>query len=369
MIAIAEKGDPKGHFKKIVQNRQTSDASRAAYRGLMTMRTDDSFGDNLAVVLINEGHVDLAKAFGTWLETWFREAAATTRADERRLAGAKRKADEAAKMREQFRNIGKGKAATSTSISGDQIKQAQETRELRKAKALEEATTIVVADEVRYQQEWFSFLKRENAVDERAEFNSLADPMGDDCPTRPPQQPKVKGIAEKKDNEGYVVGLRLMIRKYLGQVDVALNEIAGAIGAAFKKGPNKDNSRIFEKAKVYKGNIRRVTDYFRRSIVCESFAVMQAALENIADNELFTIIRLKNRFSMVNETAKGTAGYRDVQVLVQVGPDKVLLEIQLHLAPIFALKSDVSEDIGIDGSTGHERYIKFRTLKEKADML
>jgi len=333
------------------------------------MRTDDGFEDNLAVVLISEGHADLAKLFGGWLEIWMREEANNTRADARRLAESKRKADDLNKLKQQYRNIGKAKTATSTSITGDQIKQAHETRELRKAKALEEATTIVVADEVRYQQEWFAFMKTDSAVDERADFNSFADPLGDECPTKKPQQPKVKDINAKKDNEKYVVGLRLMIRLYLGQVDDALQEVAGTTGAAFKKGPNKDNSRIFEKAKVYKGDIRRVTDYFRRSLVCSSFAVMQAALEILAEHELFTIIRIKNRFSMVNDTAKDTAGYRDCQLLVSVGPEKVLLEVQLHLAPIFALKSDVSEDIGIDGTTGHERYIKFRTLKEKADML
>merc|ERR1711918_119398 len=68
-----------------------------------------------------------------------------------------------------------------------------------------------------------------------------------------------------------------------------------------------------------------------------------------------------------NKTAKKTAGYRDLQILVRVPPLGLFLEVQLHLEAIHNLKVSVASKRDGSGRTGHERYVEFRTLKEKAE--
>lgn len=51
------------------------------------------------------------------------------------------------------------------------------------------------------------------------------------------------------------------------------------------------------------------------------------------------------------------------------GTSKLLLELQLHLEPIYHLKTEVGANTDGTGKTGHERYVAFRTLKERADRL
>merc|ERR1712167_60891 len=114
----------------------------------------------------------------------------------------------------------------------------------------------------------------------------------------------------------------------------------------------------------YNNNLRRVTDYKRVTFVCETFSTISSALRLL--DEKHEIVRIKNRFSRDNRTAKETAGYRDLQIVVRHFPSRLLVEVQLHLSEIHKLKSEVSESSDGTGRTGHERYIEFRTIKEKA---
>ena len=45
---------------------------------------------------------------------------------------------------------------------------------------------------------------------------------------------------------------------------------------------------------------------------------------------------------------------------------KLLMELQLHHRQIYDLKTKVSETKDASGETGHQRYIRFRTIVEKA---
>ena len=101
--------------------------------------------------------------------------------------------------------------------------------------------------------------------------------------------------------------------------------------------------------------------------MCETFDILTKTLLEI--DAKYKIVRVKNRFSRSNRTAKETAGYRDCQILICLEPSGMLLEVQLHLTAIHDLKTKVSTSKDETGRTGHERYIEFRTIKEKADLL
>ena len=91
--------------------------------------------------------------------------------------------------------------------------------------------------------------------------------------------------------------------------------IAAAAGGRVEKGPPKDNERLFNKARLsYADDLQRVTDYERRSVVCQSFPQLIQVLKAI--NLDFKIVRIKNRFAKTNEVAKDTGAYRDCQLNV-----------------------------------------------------
>eukprot|EP00035_Acanthoeca_spectabilis_P016082 m.326038 g.326038 ORF g.326038 m.326038 type:complete len:116 (+) comp16476_c1_seq1:67-414(+) len=80
------------------------------------------------------------------------------------------------------------------------------------------------------------------------------------------------------------------------------------------------------------------------------------------------VLRIKNRFSRTNRTAKESGGYRDLQMVIQFpGSVDLLMEVQLHLKVFYELKASVAASEDAHGQTGHERYIEFRGMKELAE--
>jgi hypothetical protein len=151
------------------------------------------------------------------------------------------------------------------------------------------------------------------------------------------------------------------------ETDKVLQAIATKCNVVFKVGDPKSDVRWGEKARrSYNFNLRRMTDIERRSFVCENFDEIGMVLELIAQD--FQIIRIKNRFAESNSAAKDTAAYRDCQVVCYALKTKMMFEIQLHLDCIFQLKDEIAVKTGPDGRTGHENYIRFRVLKESADL-
>ena len=181
-------------------------------------------------------------------------------------------------------------------------------------------------------------------------------------------QPKIVDIDETSQKGKYIQQIRKKFDALSGEIESAFASISSETGSMFEPGPNKKNERIFEKANLsYRGNLRRVTDYKRVTFICKTFNALSATLRGIDGK--YEIVRVKNRFSKKNRTAKETAGYRDCQILVRLLPSGLLLEVQLHILAIHDLKTKVSTSNDESGRTGHERYIEFRTIKEKADLL
>ncbi len=100
--------------------------------------------------------------------------------------------------------------------------------------------------------------------------------------------------------------------------------------------------------------------------MCTSFGGLLEVLKRLPSS--VTIIRIKNRFAKSNVDAKDSGGYRDLQLVVRL-ESGVLVELQLHLAIFYDLKTEVAGQENSEGQTGHARYIAFRQLKESADYL
>ena len=116
--------------------------------------------------------------------------------------------------------------------------------------------------------------------------------------------------------------------------------------------------------RTYGGDWRRLTDLCRASLVFETVPQMAACLDAIGkDAELLMVpmgdgkMRLRDDF----DAAVETGGYRDVQLSVMLnteasqarGVHRHMAEVQLHLAPIAALKSE----------GGHKSYVTRRNLR------
>ena len=126
----------------------------------------------------------------------------------------------------------------------------------------------------------------------------------------------------------------------------------------------KAEARALQKVfRSYRGDWRRLGDLCRTSLVFNAIAPLEACLRAIgADAELQVVLagdakmRLREGFNAV----KLSGGYRDVQLCVRLksteararGVHEHLCEVQLHFAPIIALKS----------GGGHKTYVHRRNL-------
>jgi len=126
----------------------------------------------------------------------------------------------------------------------------------------------------------------------------------------------------------------------------------------------KAEARALQKVfRSYQGDWRRLGDLCRTSLVFDAIPQLEACLRAIsADTELEVVkagdakMRLREGFNAV----KLSGGYRDVQLCVRLksteararGVHEHLCEVQLHFAPIIALKS----------GGGHKTYVHRRNL-------
>jgi hypothetical protein len=165
--------------------------------------------------------------------------------------------------------------------------------------------------------------------------------------------------------EQYAEVIRKALRPVVEKMDGVFQDIASAVGAKYERGPPKGNPRLFQKARMsYKNNLRRITDFERGSFVCVDFDTMVVVFEAVT--KVVKTVRIKNRFSKGNREATESGGYRDLQ-LVALLDGGLLLEIQIHLTTFHDLKTMVAKDTDQGGQNGHQRYVQFRQLKERAE--
>ena len=102
--------------------------------------------------------------------------------------------------------------------------------------------------------------------------------------------------------------------------------------------PLKPRSRCAEKAKAkYKGEVSRVLDVVRGSIVAETELELLELYEKLRRG--LDIVRVKNRFDK-----PGITGYKDLllTIAVPIGDAEHLCELQLHLRAVYDLSSYAS---------------------------
>ena len=116
--------------------------------------------------------------------------------------------------------------------------------------------------------------------------------------------------------------------------------------------------------RTYGGDWRRLSDLCRASLLFRAPAQMAACLDALAADDQLLLLRTgpgKMRLREDFDASAHTGGYRDVQLSVALntretrarGVHNHLAEVQLHLAPIAALKSD----------GGHKSYVTRRNLR------
>ena len=258
------------------------------------------------------------------------------------------------------------------------------------ANALEEANEVIQQDTMKYRTVYSKYLRENNAEESgRDELERGVEAVAGGssgvvflpkktkektktpfCWEKPGEnflQPDPKGLAAK-DKVKYSRFVRSAFVDSLATLDDKMVAMCKDIkGVNYEIGPQKDDVRLFEKARLsYKSNLRRVTDYERRSFVCTTFGGALEVFNCLVGS--VNIIRIKNRFAKCNVDAKDSGGYRDLQVVVKLD-NEFMVEIQLHLTIFHDLKTKVAGQKNNEGKTGHDRYKTFRQLKEQADFI
>lgn len=403
-------------------------ASKLAYRCLMTA-TSPNTGRNTAIVAIDKQHTALAKLLGAEIKVYQKaeakrvaaaekaeakaEAARAAAAEKQRQAAAKKaitdaklraklsgdqseylglmkkadadkagakKAAAAAKKLKKKASAGGGgggKAAAGAVFDADAlgISEAEivERRKLDFTAAIEAAQAVVQQDEVAYRGAWNTFINDpgSNNFAERDAFDKVAAAADKEAKKRkiPIGQPKL-GLNPKKEQARYIQKIASEFRKVMPGVHKTMTKIAYEANGSLKTAASKANSqegkeRVMSKARTaYDNDVSRLTDMERLALIFGDFNDMQTALQKIMS--AYRLIRIKNRFAKANANAKDTAAYRDCQLLLQVPGSELQIEVQLHINVIHTLKDEVATKLGLDGRTGHDRYIEFRNLKEAA---
>lgn len=246
----------------------------------------------------------------------------------------------------------------------------EEQQELRLAdytEAIESAQAICQVDIIKYRKAWSNFKAEDSkrtvqlqSFDQKlAKMTKEAKEKGIEI-----AQPDLGFDEDGRKKSKYIIMLNRKFKETSPKQIAVLTEIARACNGKLVIGPAKTKSRLFEKARLsYGKNLGRITDYVRFSIICIEVEDMEKAAEMI--NEKFNIFRVKNRFAGSND--KATAGYRDCQFVAHAIGTKLVIELQLHLSCIYAIKSSVANFKDASGRTGHDRYIDFRQIKEETD--
>jgi len=136
-----------------------------------------------------------------------------------------------------------------------------------------------------------------------------------------------------------------------------VRQIAEDCGCDSREAPLKSLTRGQEKLeRTYKGKVPYLVDVVRSTIVATDVAKVHEVVTKVMATT--TIHVIKNRLSL-DYDGEDTAGYRDVQMQISFGEMEgspfagFVFELQVHLVPILALKSDY----------GHKLYIKLRNLR------
>ena len=149
-----------------------------------------------------------------------------------------------------------------------------------------------------------------------------------------------KETAPKPESPEYLSLLYLDAERALP----SLHDLAGDISKALPDvepivAPLKGEARAcFKTVDKYAGNARRLTDIARCTIKCPTLRAALAALRFLAKHGGFVIVLIKNRLTLAFD-ASATGGYRDLLLNLEIVGSKHIVELQITLTPLLAIKA------------------------------
>ena len=107
---------------------------------------------------------------------------------------------------------------------------------------------------------------------------------------------------------------------------------------AFLPGIKKQKRAETKIATELHGNVNKLTDIVRGSVVATNISDLVRAYNHLAQHS--HIVRVKNRFEN-----PAVSGYRDIKILIRLSNSGLIAEIQLHLEAIAEIKNGEEHDI------------------------
>ena len=134
-----------------------------------------------------------------------------------------------------------------------------------------------------------------------------------------------------------------------------------SLAAAIKWPKLKRFNRGFEKlARVYNGDVSRLSDVCRFSLYFDTFTDLTQALGIIVTDTDIKVERVKCRLS-VNFDASDTAGYRDIMLNLKISNDYICaLGCETHACEVQLVLRSFGE---LKTASGHNHYVLFRDIR------
>ena len=184
-------------------------------------------------------------------------------------------------------------------------------------------------------------------------------------PGEPRQPANVMGETDTTSSD-YLAALNIEFEDVEGGLYDAVRALAASMGFELRVGPAKRDERSSEKAQLAYGNdYARIKDLRRASVVGPDLASIARFVERLGSDAAVTILRAKNRFQMTYNANERSAGYRDLQFNLQAPRTGLVWELQVHLAAIERLKTQLTASTDASGRTGHGRYKAYREIMER----
>ena len=129
---------------------------------------------------------------------------------------------------------------------------------------------------------------------------------------------------------GYLELLKMEFEEHDHVVFTEAEAVAMELGFTFEKGKNKTDERSLEKGRLtYYGKYSELKDLRRASIVCDTVSDI-IKLVSVLRKRL-QLLRVKNRFDRQFDANNETAGYRDLQLNVQIPNTRLIWELQVFI--------------------------------------
>ena len=260
-----------------------------------------------------------------------------------------------------------GRSTSRPNSRGRKLTREERLQAVRRKQKLEDAAAICDSDIGQYSLIFEAVLKKH--ATELSQLEDIVAQIDASIAQQgiPVVQPPMEGCdsATKPD---YLEVLKMAFEDVDETIFETVSAAAEALNLSFYPGPPKDDLRAMEKARLaYGGRYDLLKDLRRASIACANIPAVRDIVEFLADFEKsgLQVIRVKNRFDRSYDVNRESAGYRDLQLILLVPDTGLIWELQVHLEDIEKLRTDLRDQIDSTGRTGHQRYIAFRSIRDR----